>query len=439
MLVHDRVYDPILTRMQALFPKRSDLALDRIERLLAALGHPENQLPPIVHIAGTNGKGSTLAYLRAIAEAAGMRVHVYTSPHLVRFNERIRVAGELIGDTELARILEECERVNAGQPITFFEITNAAAFLAFARHKADLCLLETGLGGRYDSTNVVRNPALTLITTISYDHESWLGDTLAEIAGNKAGIIKRGVPCIASAQDPEALAVIAAAAHEMDAPLSVEGTDWTAVESPRGMRFERWRKAMELPRPVLPGAHQIGNAGLALAAVFTLNEAGVLPFALTERAIATGLTHAEWPARLQHLTRGPLVEALPKGWELWLDGAHNPAAAQVLARMALEWATASPRLPLDLVVGMLDTKDARRFFAPFAGVARAVRTVAIPGDPHAVPAEALAATALSAGVPAQASPSLAAALADLARAPGPARALITGTLRLAGTVLAENG
>jgi dihydrofolate synthase/folylpolyglutamate synthase len=437
--VHDRAYDPILTRLQGLHPKRIDLALDRIERLLAALDHPERKIAPVVHIAGTNGKGSTLAYLRAIAEAAALRVHVYTSPHLVRFNERIRVAGSLIGDQELAAILEECERVNAGRPITFFEITNTAAFLAFARHPADLCLLETGLGGLYDSTNVVEKPALTLITTISFDHEAWLGDTLAEIAHNKAGIIKPGAPCISSAQAPEALAVIAARAHELNAPLWVEGVDWSASETATGMRFERWRKAMDLPRPVLPGAHQIGNAGLALAAVFALNERGVLPHTLTERAIANGLMHAEWPARLQRLKRGPLIDALPKEWELWLDGAHNPAAAQVLARMAENWAMATPRLPLDLVVGMLDTKDARRFFAPFAGLVRNVRTVSVPRDPHGVPAESLAATAMSAGVPAQAAASVEAALADLARAPGPARVLITGTLRLAGAVLAENG
>ena len=223
--MHDRAYDPVLDRLAKLHPKRIDLALDRIERLLAAFGHPEEKMPPVVHIAGTNGKGSTLAYLRAIAEAAGLKVHVYTSPHLVRFNERIRVAGELIGDNELAALLEECERVNAGQPITFFEITNTAAYLAFARHKADLCLLETGVGGIYDSTNVVRRPALTLITTISFDHEAWLGDTLAQIAWNKAGIIKPDVPCILSRQDPEALAVIAARAHELNAPLAVEGTE----------------------------------------------------------------------------------------------------------------------------------------------------------------------------------------------------------------------
>ena len=438
-MIHDRAYDPILTRLQYLHPKRIDLALDRIERLLAALGHPEEKLPPVVHIAGTNGKGSTLAYLRAIAEAGGLRVHVYTSPHLVRFNERIRVAGELIGDDELARLLEECERVNAGQPITFFEITNTAAFLAFARHSADLCLLETGVGGTYDSTNVVKHPALTLITTISFDHEAWLGDTLASIAGNKAGIIKAGVPCISSAQNPEALAVIAARAHELKSPFVVEGADWTAVETAHGMRFERWKKAIDLPRPVLPGAHQIGNAGLALAAAFALNEAGVLPYPLTERAVAEGLQHAEWPARLQRLKRGPLIDALPKDWELWLDGAHNPGGAQVLARMAQDWAAATPRLPLDLVVGMLDTKDARRFFAPFAGKVRAVRTVSVPGDPHSVPAEALAATAQSAGVPAQPASSVAAALAEFTRATGPARVLIAGTLRLAGTVLAENG
>ena len=440
--MHIRAYDPILERLKGLHPKLIDLALDRIERLLAALGHPERLLPPVVHIAGTNGKGSTLAYLRAIAEAAGLTVHVYTSPHLVRFAERIRVAGELIGEDALAAILEECERANAGQPITFFEVTTAAAFLAFARRRADLCLLETGLGGRFDATNVLAEPALTLLSPISFDHEAFLGNTLAAIAGEKAGIVKKGVPCLSAAQPPEALAVIEARARERQAPLSLEGRAWRVAPRADGMRFEHGGPAIDLPAPSLPGAHQFGNAGLAVAAALTLDGMGALHRPIDARALAAGVAHADWPARLQRLARGPLAAALPRGWELWLDGGHNPAAGLALAAMAEEWARAPTALPLDLIVGMLDTKDARGFLAPFAGRVRNLRTVTIPGEPHAVPAEALAATASAAGLPARAAPGVAAALAGLmdeSRARGPARVLIAGSLYLAGTVLAENG
>lgn len=438
-----RVYEAILARLNKLHPKLIDLALDRIERLLADLGDPHKHLPPVVHIAGTNGKGSTLAYLRAMAEAAGMRVHVYTSPHLVRFNERIRIAGELVGDNELAALLEECERVNAGQPITFFEITNAAAFLAFARHKADLCLLETGLGGEFDSTNVIERPALTLLTTITFDHQAFLGDTIAQIAHAKAGIIKPGVPAIASAQEPDATAVFDARAAQLHAPLFIEGRDWTVRATPSGMHVEFAGRAIGLPRPNLPGAHQIVNGGLAVAAALELNRAGVLPRPLDDRAIAAGLQHADWPARLQRLTRGPLVAALPPRWELWLDGGHNPAGGVALAAMADAWAVAPDALPLDMVVGMLDTKDARGFFAPFAGKVRRLRTVTIPNEVHSVTAEALAETARAAGLPAEPAPGIGAALAEFAGgAPSGqerGRVLICGSLYLAGVVLADNG
>ncbi len=437
------MYDTILSRLNKLHPKLIDLALDRIERLLAALGHPEEKLPPVVHIAGTNGKGSTLAYLRGMAEAAGMRVHVYTSPHLVRFNERIRIAGGLISDAELAALLEECERVNAGQPITFFEITNAAAFLAFARHPADLCLLETGMGGEFDSTNVIKQPALTLLTTISFDHQAYLGNTLAAIAHAKAGIMKRGVTSIASAQNAEALDVFTARGAALNAPLFVEGRDWRATPIPTGLHVDYRGRALDLPRPNLPGGHQIGNAGLATAAALELDRMGILPKRLDEAAIATGLQHAEWPARMQRLTRGPLVDALPPGWELWLDGAHNPAGAQTVAAMAEAWSKEANPLPLDMVVGILDTKDARGMFAPLAERVRRMRTVTIPGAPHAVSGEALATIAAANGLPARAADSVSAALGELIATHGnlsrPARVLICGSLYLAGSVLAENG
>jgi dihydrofolate synthase/folylpolyglutamate synthase len=437
------VYDAILDRLTQLHPKLIDLALDRIERLLAKLGHPEEKLPPVVHIAGTNGKGSTLAYLRAMAEAAGMRVHVYTSPHLVRFNERIRIAGALIGDAELAAILEECERVNAGQPITFFEITNAAAFLAFARHPADLVLLETGLGGEFDSTNVIKQPALTLLTTISFDHQAYLGNTIAAIASTKAGIMKTGVTSIASAQEAEALDVFATRGAKLNAPLLVEGRDWTVKSTGEGLHVSYKDRAVDLPRPNLPGAHQVFNAGLATAAALELNRMRVLKAQLSDVHIAAGLRHAEWPARMQRLTRGPLVEALPPGWELWLDGAHNPAGAQAAAAMADAWSKDVNPLPLDLVVGMLDTKDARGIFAPLAGRVRRMRTVTIPNELHAVPGDALATIAAANGLPARAAANIGAALGELIAAHGnpsrPARVLICGSLYLAGTVLAENG
>ena len=441
--MHIRAYDPILDRLNKLHPKLIDLALDRIERLLAMLGHPEEKLPPVVHIAGTNGKGSTLAYLRAMAEAAGMRVHVYTSPHLVRFNERIRVAGELIGDAELAALLEECERVNAGQPITFFEITNAAAFLAFARHPADLCLLETGMGGEFDSTNVIKQPALTLLTKITFDHQAYLGNTIAAIAHAKAGIMKRGVTSIAAAQDAEALEVFAARGAQLDAPLMAEGRDWRVDDTRTGLRVGYKDRALDLPRPNLLGAHQIFNAGLATAAALELNRMGVLPKTLDDAAIAHGLQHAEWPARMQRLTRGPLVEMLPQGWELWLDGAHNPAGAQTVAAMADAWTKEANPLALDMIVGILDTKDARGMFEPLAGKVRRMRTVTIPGAPHAVAGEALATIAAANGMPARAAASVETALGELIAKHGnpsrPARVLICGSLYFAGSVLAENG
>ncbi len=436
----NRDIEAILKRLAALHPKLIDLALDRIARLLADLGHPERALPPVAHIAGTNGKGSTLAYLRAMAEAAGMRVHVYTSPHLVRFNERIRIAGRLIEDEELADLLEECERVNAGKPITFFEITNAAAFLAFSRHPADLCLIETGMGGEFDSTNVIERPALTLITTVAFDHMAYLGDTLAKIAKAKAGILKPGVVCVAAAQAPEALGVIEARAKALAAPVLLEGRDWSAEPAGDGMRVRVGATALDLPRPALGGAHQIHNAGLAAVAARELNARGALPRPIEVAAIAAGLRGAEWPARMQRLNRGPLADSLPPGWELWLDGAHNPAAAAALAKVADDWDAAWP-MPLDLVVGMLDTKDAAGFLAPLAGRVRHLRAVTISGETHASPAESLAAVARRAGLDARAAASVDAALRDLitAATPGSARVLICGSLYLAGAVLGENG
>jgi dihydrofolate synthase/folylpolyglutamate synthase len=426
------VIDATLERLKGLHPKVIDLALDRILVLLAALGHPERQLPPVVHIAGTNGKGSTLAYLRSIAEAAGQDVHVYTSPHLVRFAERIRVAGRIIDDAELDDILAFCEKKNAGQPITFFEITTAAAFLAFARRPAGLCLLETGLGGRYDATNVLDHPALTVLTPISLDHQAFLGDRLAAIAGEKAGILKPGVPCVSARQEPEALAVILAEAEARGVPLFVEDCDWRVEPLSDGFRFIMGGEVLSLPTPALPGAHQIHNAGLAVAATRLL--AGV--FAPPGAIVAAGLRQAEWPARLQRLRRGPLPALLPTGAELWLDGGHNPSAGQALARFIGEsWKDQ----PVDVVAGMLDTKDSRGFFAPLAPLVRRMKGVSIPGEAHSLSAEQVSNAAGSEGLTAEPAASVSAALADLTKDPNVGRILICGSLYLAGTVLAENG
>ena len=422
--------DRVLARLMRLHPKKIDLSLGRIERLLAALGHPEERLPPAVHVAGTNGKGSTVATLRACLEAAGYRVHAYTSPHLVRFHERIRLAGRLIDEDALLAVLEECEQANGDAPITFFEITTAAAFLAFTRAPADVVLLETGLGGRLDATNVLRRPAVTAITPVSLDHQAFLGDTVAAIAGEKAGILKPGAPAVIGPQTAEAAAVIAARAAAIGAPLYRSDFEWRCGRSGAGMRYEGdgWR--LDLPLPSLPGPHQIANAGTAVACLERLHGFHPAP-----SAIAEGLRHIDWPARLQRLRRGPLVRVLPPDWELWLDGGHNPAAGEMLGKVAADWRDR----PLYLVAGMLNTKDASGFFAPLARHVGLLRAVTIPGEENPHPASLIVDAAASVGIAAAPAPSLAAALHDIAGHQGPARVLICGSLHLAGVVLAENG
>ena len=419
--------DTILERLKTLHPKVIDLALDRVLELLAALDDPHLSLPPTIHIAGTNGKGSTLAYLRAMAEAKGQTTHVYISPHLVRFSERITVASREIDEDALALLLEECEQRNEGRAITFFEITTAVAFLAFARTRADFCLLETGLGGRYDATNVLDKPAASLIASISLDHQAFLGDTIAQIAGEKAGIIKPGVPALSVAQAPEAMAVIEAEASRLGAPLLVEETDWHVEPRGEGLRFSMGSKDYDLPRPSLPGRHQWHNAGLAAAAALTVG--GGLD-------LAEGLRTARWPARLQRLTRGPLVDRLPEGWELWLDGGHNPGAGEMLAdHITRQWSDK----PLYLAVGMLNTKDSQGFVDPLAGVAAGGSAVAIPGEINSLSADDMAGKAKEAGLTLQPASSLDDAIRRLTLNRGPARLLICGSLYLAGTVLSENG
>ncbi len=426
--------DPILERLHRLHPKIIDLSLDRIDRLLAALGGPERRLPPVVHVAGTNGKGSTLAFLRAILESAGYRVHVYTSPHLVRFHERIRLAGALISEDRLAALLETCEAANAGAPITFFEITTAATFLAFSQTPADAVLLETGLGGRLDATNVLERPAVTAITRISVDHTQYLGTTLKEIAGEKAGILKPGVPAVLAPQPAaEAADTLYRRARDVSAPV----LEWRVTAGPGGgFRFESPGRSLDLPAPALLGSHQITNAGVAIACL-----AGLPTLPVSDDAIRQGLTRASWPGRLQRLTSGPLAQRLPAGWELWLDGGHNDSAGEVLAVQAATWANGPSALPLSLVFGMLGTKDPAAFLRPLARHAARLCAVPIPGEAAALSADQAANIAATAGFSdAAPAPSVGAALdALVSAADQPGRILICGSLYLAGHVLADNG
>jgi len=422
--------DGILERLSRLHPKLIDLSLGRVERLLAALGNPQDELPPVVHVAGTKGKGSTVAAMRACLEAAGYRVHAYISPHLVHFHERIRLAGRLIEEEALIALLKECEDANGDAPITFFEITTAAAFLAFARSPADVVLLETGLGGRLDATNVVRRPAVTAITPVSLDHQAFLGDTIPAIAGEKAGILKPSVTAVIAPQPSDAETVIEARAAAVGAPLYRWQHEWRCDASGTGMRYEGERWDFDLPRPSLIGAHQIVNAGTAIACLERL-----VDFSATREAIAYGLRHIDWPARLQLMHRGPLIDAVPADWEVWLDGGHNPLAGEVLGDVAAGWHDR----PLYLVVGMMNTKDAAGFIAPLAKHARALWAVTIPGEKNALPAEAIAAAAGSIGLPAQTADSVLVAIRDIPMHEGNGRVLICGSLYFAGKVLAENG
>jgi dihydrofolate synthase/folylpolyglutamate synthase len=412
--------------MMALHPKIIDLTLDRVWRLLAALGNPQNELPPVIHIAGTNGKGSTQAMIRAGLEAAGKTVHAYTSPHLARFHERIRLAGALITEEHLTAILDECYAANGSDPITYFEITTCAALLAMARTPADYTLLEVGLGGRLDATNVVDQPALTIITPISIDHEQYLGDTLAKIAGEKAGIIKRGVPCVVGPQPDEALEVIEAIAARHGAPLLAQGQHWHVTEERGRLIYQDETGLLDLPLPNLPGAHQIENAGAALTAL--------RHFKMGDAAYEAAVTRAFWPARMQRLQTGPLIDAAPHA-ELWLDGGHNPAAGQALARHL----ATLPTRPTYLVCGMLNTKDIAGYLTPLAAHATALTALSIPGEANTLPAEVTAEAARAAGLPATTAKSALAAVTAIAGTCPEARILICGSLYLAGGILRENG
>jgi dihydrofolate synthase/folylpolyglutamate synthase len=413
--------DAIFDRLTGLHPRLIDLSLDRLRTLLARLGNPERRLPPVIHVAGTNGKGSTCAFLRAMAEAAGKRVHVYTSPHLVRFNERIRIAGSLVDDATLVAALEHVEQVNAGAPITVFEVITAVAFHLFAATPADLCVLEVGLGGRGDATNVIPPPVACAITSISLDHRELLGDTLALIAAEKAGIMKRGVPVVIGVQPPEVLDVLLAEAERVGAPVHLSGRDWDVEPIDPGFHYVDTDGGMTLPPPALPGVHQLDNAGIAIAAMRVT--APDLPVA----SIRRGLARAEWPARLQRLG-GRLAGLLPPGWELWLDGGHNPGAGLVLAEHLAGWRD----LPVHLVVGLNRVKDAPAFLRPLLPLATTVWAVAEADQHAALPVEGI--IAASGGV-ARSGGSVSEALRAVTQEPGPARVLICGSLYLAGEVL----
>jgi dihydrofolate synthase/folylpolyglutamate synthase len=424
----------LLERLKALHPQSIDLSLGRIERLLAALGHPERRLPPVVHVAGTNGKGSLLAFLRATAEALGKRVHVYTSPHLLNFHERIVLAGPdgdaPISEERLIDCLARAEAANGGELITLFEITTAAAFFAFAETPADLLLLETGLGGRLDATNVIEKPLATAITPISIDHVSFLGDTLAAIAAEKAGILKPGVPCVVGRQEREALRVIETQAEEVGAPLHVFGRDFDVFEQHKRLIFQTPTRLLDLPLPRLAGRHQLDNAGGAIATASV-----VFGDELTTEALEYGLTHAEWPARLERLPPGALYNYVDDDTEIWLDGGHNAAGGQAIAHAIAELDDRVPR-PVHLIWGMMETKDAHAFVAPFKGLVERVYTVPIPEEQNAFGAEELAEIAASEGFIVTAAKSVPHALLQSRAAfSEPGRVLICGSLYLAGHVL----
>ena len=429
--------DSIVARLTALHPKRIDLSLDRIERLLDALGHPEAKLPPVIHVAGTNGKGSVIAFLRAMLEAAGKRVHVYTSPHLVRYNERYRLGdtNELVSDEELAATLTECERVNGGEPITVFEITTAVGMMLFARHRADVLLLEVGLGGRLDATNVIAHPLASIITPISIDHTDFLGDSLDKIAAEKAGILKRGTPAIVAAQPRDALAVIERQAGRLNAPLKIAGEDWTATEERGRLVYQDEAGLLDLPAPKLYGRHQFENAGLAIAALRAIK-----PLKIAPAAFEAGVAKADWPARMQRLTQGALTALAPAGSEVWLDGGHNPDGGRAIAAALADLEERVSR-PLVLIVGMMATKDSQGFLSNFTGLARRMIAVPIPNVEKGMSAEAVADAARAIGLPATSRDNLTEAMEAACKLDldPPPRILITGSLYLAGEVLRENG
>tara|TARA_B100000315_G_scaffold168434_1_gene156944 strand:- start:4699 stop:5979 length:1281 start_codon:yes stop_codon:yes gene_type:complete len=423
----------LVQRLNQHHPKVIDLSLERIERLLEVLGNPEARLPPVIHIAGTNGKGSSLAFMRSIAEAAGLRVHVYTSPHLVTFNERIRIAGELISDDALLALIDEVEAANVDAPITFFEITTAIALLAFSREPADLVLLETGLGGRLDATNVIARPAVTVLSPISQDHAGFLGDDLAGIAVEKAAIMKSGVTCVTTKQDQVVLDVIRGFAAGVDAPLIVEDEDWFIAIKGDQLTVMTPEGEIEPPLPALPGPHQLQNAGLAIVSLAALGD-----IRITREAVTSGLQSIDWPARMQKLTSGPLTDQLPDNWELWLDGGHNPAAGIALANTV----KAMDDRPLYLIAGLINSKDPSGFLSPLKDHTTALWAVEITGEEASLSADEVSDTATALGIEALKASSIGDAITQITANKSAnklgGRILVCGSLYLAGSVLKDN-
>ena len=417
-------------RLLELHPKIIDLSLDRMWRILERLGNPQTKLPPVIHIAGTNGKGSTLAMTRAMMEAAGLKAHCYTSPHLVKFHERICVAGELISEEALSALLEECEQANGSDPITFFEITTAAAFLAFSRTPADYLILEVGLGGRLDATNVIYHPAVSVITSIGLDHQQYLGDTIEEIAREKAGILKHAVIGIVGAQSVEVREQIERVAEKVGAPLKIANQDWQSYTQHGRLVFQDENGLLDLPMPALQGPHQIDNAGNAIAAIRVLND-----LRISDAAIETGLRNVSWPARMQRLSNGHLNELIPLEAELWLDGGHNGPAGVVLAQTLKDMNAKNPK-PMVMIWGMLNTKHPSAFIANFKGIVERIITIAIPGEINTIAADELAMIAQTDGLTASSALSLEKALEQAAVTHPAPRIVICGSLYLAGHVLA---
>lgn len=427
--------DHILSRLMALHPKIIDLSLDRMWQILEKLDHPEKSLPPVIHVAGTNGKGSLLAYLRAMLEAAGYSVHVYISPHLVRFAERIRLEGNIIEESALAEVLTYCEKANGPTPITYFEITTAAAFKAFSDNPANILLLETGLGGRLDATNVIEKPALTAITPISQDHAQYLGTDLAGIAGEKAGILKPGVPAVFGPQVDVVSDVLIERAREIGAIPYKFSSDWSFSELENGWRYSANNKDRDFPFPILPGIHQTANAATAIACLDQLDG-----FDVSDNNIREGLATVHWPGRLQRLSKGPLVDSVPAHVDIWLDGGHNPAAAEQISRTFAEWDLKDPK-PTYLIAGMLNTKDQRSFFSELQGTVIKGCCIPVDGEPASTSAAELSVLAQSAGLSMSAEESPEAGLLVLQEElfAKPCRLLIAGSLYLAGQILKENG
>jgi len=422
-----------LERVGNLHPKGIDLSLKRIKRLMGELGNPEHQLPPVIHVAGTNGKGSTIAFIRSILEACSYKVHAYTSPHLVEFVERIRIAGELVDKATLIRLIENIEEINGDKPVTYFEFITATAILAMSRVPADITLLETGLGGRLDATNIVESPLVTVLTPISIDHTKFLGNTLAEIAAEKAAIMKNGRPCVSAVQEPCAERVIHECARERHVDIYIENRDWVVSLDDLGrLKYESERVQWTMHGPALPGAHQVQNAGLALA---TIDLSGVT---IPNIALSDGMRGVEWPARGQQLKYGPLVDQLPQGWELWLDGAHNGAGAAALASMMENWQDT----PVYVIAGMMDNRPAKTFFESIAAIAAGIVTVSIPNHKNSCIAEDLANEIKTLGhdnVDFSSTVSDALGVIIENHNNPQARIMITGSLYLAGEVLKKNG